>query len=100
MYHSNRFIYHHNDQMTNPIKSDTDTEFARKQIELMRQAPAWRKLELVAQMNETIQILALTGLRQRHPDASKQELDRRLADQILGANLAARVYGPINEDRE
>jgi len=50
------------------------------QIELLRQAPAWRKLEMVGQLNRTVRTLALSGLRQRHPEATPQELRRRLAD--------------------
>ena len=65
------------------------------QIELLRQAPAWRKLEMVGQLNQTVRTLALSGLRQRHPEATPQELRRRLADLLRGPNLAAQVYGPL-----
>jgi hypothetical protein len=73
---------------------DTRPEAERVQIELLRQAPAWRKLEMVGQLNQTVRTLALSGLRQRHPEATPQELRRRLADLLLGPNLAAQVYGP------
>lgn len=73
---------------------DTRPEAERVQIELLRQAPAWRKLEMVGQMNQTVRTLALSGLRQRYPQATPQELRRRLADLLLGPMLAARVYGP------
>jgi hypothetical protein len=72
---------------------DTNSEAERVQIELMQRAPAWRKLQMVAQMNETVRTLALSGLRQRHPNASPQELRRLLADLILGEALAEKVYG-------
>ena len=73
---------------------DTRPEAERVQIELLRQAPAWRKLEMVGQLNQTVRTLALSGLRQRHPEATPQELRRRLADLTLGPALAAQVYGP------
>ena len=38
--------------------------------------------------------LALTGLRERHPQDSPARLRRRLADLWLGPDLAARAYGP------
>lgn len=75
--------------------SDTRPEAERVQIELLRQAPAWRKLELVGQMYLTVRLLALSGLRQRYPEATPDELRRRLADLLLGPALAARVYGPL-----
>jgi hypothetical protein len=74
---------------------DTRPEAERVQIELLRQAPPWRKLHMVGQMNQTVRTLALSGLRQRHPQATLEELRRRLADLLLGPELAARVYGPL-----
>ncbi len=76
--------------------SDTSLDAERVQIELMRRAPAWRKLELVGQMNETVRLLALTGLRRRYPQATPEELRRRLADLLLGPELAARAYGALS----
>lgn len=75
--------------------SDTSPEAEKVLIDLLRKAPAWRKLEMVGQLNETVRTLALCGLRQRFPDASPEELKRHLADLLLGEELAARVYGPI-----
>ena len=42
---------------------DTRPEAERVEIELLRQAPAWRKLEMVGQLNQTVRTLALSGLR-------------------------------------
>lgn len=79
------------------LSSDTNTKAERVQIELLRRAPAWRKIHMVAQLNETVRTLALSGLRQRHPEASPLELRRLLADLILGESLAKKIYGPIPE---
>ena len=64
-------------------------------IGLLRQAPPWRKLHMVGQLNLTVRALALSGLRRRHPEASPDELHRRLAHLLLGADLAAQVVGPL-----
>jgi hypothetical protein len=69
-------------------------------IDLLRQAPPWRKLEMVGQMNQAVRTLALSGLRQRHPQAKPEELCRRLADLLLGPALAAQVYGPMISDEQ
>lgn len=45
-------------------------------------------------MSQSVRLLALAGLRQRHPAAGPAELRRRLADLLLGPELAARAYGP------
>jgi hypothetical protein len=74
---------------------DTTPEAERVLIELLRRAPAWRKLEMVGQMNQAVRTLALSGLRERYPEATPEELRRRLAGLLLGEELAARAYGPL-----
>ncbi len=74
---------------------DTHPEAERVLLELLRQAPPWRKIEMLGQMNETAKTLALNGLRQRHPQDSPQKLRRRLADLLLGPKLAEKVYGTL-----
>jgi hypothetical protein len=73
--------------------TDTSPENEALQVNLLRQASAARKLELLAQMNATVKTLALAGLRTRHPDDTPDTIQRRLADLILGEALAEKVYG-------
>jgi hypothetical protein len=82
--------------MSTPSISDTSPDVEALQIELMRQAPAWRKIHLAGQMYLTVKQLALSGLRQRYPTATQDELHRRLADLLLGPELAEKVYGPLS----
>jgi hypothetical protein len=77
---------------------DTSPEAERVLIELLRQAPAWRRLQLADHMSSTVRSLSLAGLRARHPRASEAELRRRFADIHLGPTLAAKVYGPQPAD--
>jgi hypothetical protein len=75
------------------IYSDTHPKMEDLQIKLLREAPAWRKMEMLVSLNATAQELALAGLRRRYPDANPSELRRRLADILLGHDLALKVYG-------
>ncbi len=84
--------------MPTPLISDTHPDIERIQIELMRQAPAWRKLYIVDQMFQAMKQLAMSGLRQRHPRATEDELHRRLADLLLGPELAEQVYGRLEPE--
>ncbi len=77
-----------------PLFSDTRPEAEAVLIELLRNAPPWRKLHMVSQLNATVRSLAESGLRQRHPEAGEAEIRRRLADLLLGPALAETVYGP------
>ncbi|MBL7202615.1 MAG: hypothetical protein ISS56_20970 [Anaerolineae bacterium] len=80
------------------LSPDTSPQIERIQIEGLRQMPPWRKLALVGDMNEAVHALALAGLRQRYPDDTPAQRRRRLADLVLGPELATRVYGPLQED--
>jgi len=82
------------------LLTDTDRQAERVQIAQLRRMPSWRKMELVTQLTQMWYALALSGLRQRHPEADDSELQRRLADQILGSKLATTVYGPLSKENE
>ncbi len=74
------------------LSSDTHPKMEALQIELIRRMPAWKKLAVVEGLNETVRTLAVSGIRERHPNATPQEVQRMLADLILGAELARKVY--------
>lgn len=82
--------------MTN-LSLDTHPEIEQLRIQWLRQMPPERKMALVGEMNRAVRALALAGLRQRHPDDSPAQRRRRLADLLLGSELAARAYGPLPE---
>jgi hypothetical protein len=78
------------------LYSDTHPNVEALQIELWRQASPTRKMHMLAQLNASVRILALAGLRSRYLDASETELRPRLADLLLGEELARKVYGEMN----
>jgi hypothetical protein len=77
----------------NHAKSDTSPEARRVLYDLYRRMPLGRRLELVFDMCDTGRLLAIAGLRMRHPDATQEELKRLWARQHLGQELFERVYG-------
>lgn len=77
---------------------DTSPEAEAVLIQLLRQAPPWRKLEMVDQLNQSVKLLALSGLRQRYPQDDDEHIRRRLADLLLGEQLALKAYGPLARD--
>jgi hypothetical protein len=74
---------------------DTSPAVEEMQFAFHREAPVWRKLQLVCALNSTAKTLALRGLHRRHPGATTGELRRYLADMMLGAQL---VEGRIGRD--
>jgi hypothetical protein len=77
------------------LSSDTHPKMEALQIQLWRQASPTRKMEMLAQLNASAHTLAMMGLRSRYPHADEAELRRRLADLLLGEELARKVYGEI-----
>jgi hypothetical protein len=77
--------------------TDTRPEAEAVLYSLLRKATPARKLELVGQMNQMVKSLMLSGLRSRYPADSPEKLRRRLADLMLGPELAKIVYGPMVE---
>ncbi len=75
------------------LYSDTHPQMEALQIQLWRQANPTQKMNMVAQLNASARLLALTGLRSRYPQADEAELRRKLAALILGEDLARKVYG-------
>jgi hypothetical protein len=76
-----------------PLYPDTHPKMEALQIELWRQASPTRKMNMLAQLNSSARMLALTGLRMQYPQASEAELRRKLADLLLGEELARKAYG-------
>ena len=75
------------------LSSDTHPRMEALQIRLWRQADPTRKMNMLAQLNSSARLLALTGLRSQYPQASRADLRRKLADLLLGEELARKVYG-------
>jgi len=74
------------------LSSDTHPKMEALQIQVIRHMPAWKKISMVNDLNETIKTLAVSGIKERHPNATPQEIHRILAELILGAELARKVY--------
>jgi hypothetical protein len=73
--------------------SDTHPKMEDLQIQLWRQASPTRKMQALAQLNASVRLLAMTGLRSQYPQASQAELRFKLAVLLLGDELARKVYG-------
>lgn len=82
----------------NSLFPDTNPKITKKLIEMLRDVPPARKLEMVGEMNLTVKTLMMAGLKSRYPSDSPEILKRRLADLILGPETARKVYGELIVD--
>jgi hypothetical protein len=62
------------------------------QIEMIRRMPPWKKIAVVDSLNETVKTLVISGIKQRHPQATPEQVHRMLAELMLGLELADKVY--------
>jgi len=75
------------------LYSDTHPKMEALQIQLWREASPTQKMNMVAQLNASVRLLALTGLRSRFPQDSEAEIRFKMAVLLLGDELAQKVYG-------
>lgn len=54
------------------LYSDTHPRIEKMQLEIIRHMPSWKKIAVVDDLNETVKTLAMSGLRERHPNASPE----------------------------
>lgn len=62
-------------------------------MELLRQAPVWKRLQMVDQMHETLRLLTIADLRRCYPNADENEIKRRLAARLLSRADVMAAYG-------
>jgi predicted component of type VI protein secretion system len=74
---------------------DTHPKMEALQIRLWRAASPTRKMQMLAQLNQSARLLALAGLRSQYPQADEAELRRRLAGLLLGEEIACKVFGEL-----
>jgi hypothetical protein len=74
------------------LSSDTHPKMEALQIEFIRRMTSWKKISIVDGLNETVKLMAVTGIKQRNPSATPEQIQRMLAELMLGQELARKVY--------
>lgn len=86
--------------MVHSPDSDTDPAAGRLVVELLREAPVWKRVALASTLTEATRALALADLRARFPAATEEELRRRLALRLLSHDEIRAAYGWDPEELE
>lgn len=81
-----------------PLSADTASEIEKLLIEGYRRMSAAQKLHLMQDLNRTAQILALSDIKQRYPQAAPRELQLRLASRWIThiCNIGRRNWAWLN----
>jgi hypothetical protein len=76
-----------------PLSRDTSPQAEDVLVRLAREMPARRKFQLAASMTETVRRLAVAGIRERHPNATEDEVRKRYAALVLPRDLVVPAFG-------
>ena len=74
------------------LSADSSSAVERMQVDAWRQMPPAHKARTVDGLTRTAQVLALAGIRERHPGASERECFLRLSVLKLGSEATRRLY--------
>lgn len=74
-----------------PTVTDTSPEAEEVLLRLLREAPPWRKLEVVSDLNRSLRDLVLADLGEHYPDKSDEDLRVLLAERLYGVEVARAI---------
>ncbi len=76
----------------------TDTTIQAEQIRLraLRAMSPSKRLSMAVGWSQSVREMSRAGLRRQFPHLTEKELLRHLSERLLGTELAAKVYGPLN----
>jgi hypothetical protein len=75
------------------LSQDTSPEAELVLLDLLRQAPVWKRLQMIDQLHETLRLLILADLRRQHPTAEEAEINRRLVARFLNREDVIAAFG-------
>jgi len=78
-----------------PRISDTSPEARRVQIEALRRLGVEGRLKATVALNHLTRELTKTGIRERHPDYSEEQVEFALRRIMLGDKLFREVYPDV-----
>ena len=77
---------------------DTSAASNARYHELLRALSPERRLEAAMGLSRTVRALAEAGLRERHPNASDDEIRTRLTVRLYGRSAAEKLFGDVPDD--
>ena len=76
-----------------PLSSDTSVNAQRKQFELIRRLPAWKRLALAFELTDATRQMVLADIAHHFPDANSEEVRRRFIARVLPRQFVISAYG-------
>jgi hypothetical protein len=80
------------------VYGDTSAAAVARYHQLLRAQTPQQRLEQTNALIAAVRELAVAGIRARHPDASPEEVRKRLTVRLYGRQVAARLLGELPAD--
>ena len=78
--------------------SDTHPEIEKRLIEGLRRMSAAEKFQRIAELNASLELLAMADVKKRHPEANEWECRLRVASRRIPPDLMKKAFGwDVNE---
>ena len=74
------------------LKGYDDKDILNKQIEILRNIPPEKRLELALELSQVSKELLKEGIRNRHPEYKDKEINLALIRILIGEELFKKVY--------
>ncbi len=74
------------------IPKDTTAEAARVQLEILRRLPPGRRMELALGMSDATRTTLVSGVRQRHPEYTEEQIRLAVFRLLQGDKMFQMVY--------
>jgi hypothetical protein len=78
------------------IPADTTLEAFHVQVAVLRRLDPSRRLELACQLSDYMREVSASGVRQRHPEYSEEQVRLAVIRLSLGENLFREVYPGVD----
>jgi hypothetical protein len=76
--------------------NDTTIQAAQAQIRALQAMSPSKRLSMALGWSQSVREMSRQGLRRQFPNRTESELQHLYAERLLGAELAEKVYGPLN----
>ena len=79
--------------MSNAFPQDTSPDAGLRQINILKHMGTNGRARLAVELSDNLRDVAMSGIKQRHPEYSKQQVQKAYFKLILDRELFQKVFG-------
>ena len=79
--------------MSNAFAQDTSPDAAQRQFDVLKKMGTDGRAKLTVELSDNLREVAMSGIKQRHPEYSKQQVQKAYFKLILDRELFQKAFG-------